>query len=113
MLMATSAWAEWTYFIEGEDGDVYLIDYDNIERSDNDLIYFWFKSVHKAPNELGDITATNFFEVSCNAPRKYKPLVYRGVRFNSGGSYEITPPDKWLYPLSGSITRSMINRLCD
>lgn len=113
IISSTSLWSEWTYFGVDTDGVEYLIDYENIERSDDNNIYFWFKTIHKEPNVLGDKSVTNFSAVSCNVPRKFKPLLYKGISFNSESSNEFTPEDKWLYPSPNSPVRNMMNLLCD
>ena len=116
MLMASSAWAEWTHSTDSLETEVeYYIDYETV-KSNNSLVYAWSMSDFLKPDNNGILSTKVLYEVDCEIPKKYKHLsfyLYTAHRAKGGHADSFMPDDVWVFPPPGSIGDTLVSDICE
>jgi hypothetical protein len=115
MLMATSAWAEWTYFTSGTESVTY-VNYDSLE-SDGNRLFAWILTDYLTPSGTESKSVVTYQETDCGIPRKYRHLVmnFYDEAMGRGETYPM-PKDyqpKWSYNQPGTVGLYIVDTLCD
>jgi hypothetical protein len=116
MLMASSAWAEWSFYIESDVNDVTYVNYDTLQRDGNRL-FVWTMINYNKRTASGVLSATTYREMDCGIPRKYRFLNFQTYNRAMGEGQENDYPTKfvpeWYYNQPDSIGYIIMNELCD
>ena len=113
MLMATSAWAEWLYLVDGED-TTYYADYSSVER-DGDKLYVWtMTDFHNSDTSM--LSSTHYRYIECGIPRKYKFLSFNSFQESMGKGISESLDDQtvlqWRYPAPGTVGQIIVDTFC-
>ena len=116
MLMASSAWAEWSLTASApDDGNKFYLDYNTIE-SDGNFVYAWTLIELAEQSSNGDLSQSGLYKVDCNIPKKYKYIsfiTYKGSMGTGGVNTSLEPENEpWSYPPPGSVSEIMLSRIC-
>ena len=117
-LFSTTIWsyksfAEWTYVATGESTGVKsYIDLENIRKYDG-YVYFWLLEDLLKPDQDGDLSYVNYFQVDCNIFR-YKHLSgsYYKQAMGKGIAKNVSRESQWDYPLPNSLHERYLEVVC-
>ena len=116
MLMATSAWAEWTYFIESFKDDVTYVNYDTLQRDGNRL-FVWTMTNYATRQSSGTQSVVDYQEIDCGIPRRSRSLdrVFRDKAMGEGKDLFLGKKSEpeWLYFQPGAVAFYVMDVLCD
>jgi hypothetical protein len=119
MLMASSAWADWTWFANQKTDDTqFYLDLETI-KSNKDVVYVWTMYDQKEP-DVGaprpTLSMAQYNEIHCGTPQSLRRIVYRTYLTSMA---EGSPDDTWTvedaemrYPYPGSVLEELISVAC-
>ena len=111
-LFSTTSWGEWTLVTETEYDMKYYYDKDRVRKSGK-YLYFWELFDYLKPS-YGYFSNTAYVQLDCSIFR-FKSLILQFYKnsMGEGEMRDVTPEDKWEYPLPDSVFESMYNKVCE
>ena len=116
MLIATSAWAEWTMIVQSEDEEKkWYLDIESI-KSNKDYRYAWILMDLLIPYN-GMTSSKTYYEVHCEVPEwlKTKAFIAYEARMGEGDiQARLTPEEDQAiqYPAPNSINEEIVSTIC-
>ena len=111
-LFSTTSWGEWIYVTKTVSGDTFYYDKDRVRKSGK-YLYFWML-VDVIKPIRGGLSSKSYFQLDCSMLR-FKNLNFQlyNKSMGEGEMRDVTPEDKWEYPLPDSVFESMYNKVCE
>ena len=97
VMFSSTSFSEWKEVAENEDGQVFYVDFESINKKDG-YIYYWLLIDFSKPDKDGDLSVNNYRQTDCKLI-KHKDLTFYGYKEPMG----IGKPIK--YGVFGKITK--------
>lgn len=112
LLTSVSAAAEWTSFVETENGHVYFVDFSTYKKTSTPRA--WFLVNYASRDKFGDMSAIILKEADCRED-KWRGISWRYYKGQMGEGGLSTSQDntgEWVYAHPGSVSAGIIKILC-
>jgi len=119
-MFSSSSFAEWKLISENsERGIEFYIDTSSIKKN-GQYVYFWKITNRLKPNQFGDLSNKNLYELDCSIPRKTKDLYIAyftgpmGTGKQAGeNTKEFLDTKGWNYIKPGSMLEPLAEYACN
>jgi len=113
ILISFNSYGEWEKITSNDNGSSFYLESDTIKQNSG-YIYWWLLTDYLKPID-GDLSTEVYVQTDCSIAREkhlsftsYSKSMGRGIRTST-----FEPPDKWMYPNPGSVSKKFLDYICN